>query len=131
MGNSPSQSGMGCINSSGRGATVIALDHLQQGQWRMTLEDLPAHTLALAFVGLQGSSPAQAFGGLSCIAPDAVRVGPVAADAAGTAVIPAFDPTAGGFLAGQTLYLQGAYRDALARAGCMINFTSGSSFPAP
>ena len=121
---------MGCVNSTGRGATAIALDQLQRGLWRVTLEDLPANTFALGFVGLQSAAPAQAFGGLSCVAPGAVRVGPVQADAAGTAVVPAYDPTAGGFLAGQTLFLQAAYRDAVAPTGCAVNFTSGFSFVA-
>jgi len=67
---------------------------------------------------------------LSCIAPGALRVALAQADAAGTAVIPAYDPTASGFLAGQTLYLQAAYRDAIAPAGCGVNFTSGFSFVA-
>lgn len=128
LGDAPPRSGMGCLNSTGRGATALALDHVQRGLWRVTLEDLPAHTFALGFVGLQAAAPTQAFGGLACIAPGAVRVGPAQADAAGTAVIPAYDPMASGFLAGQTLYLQAAYRDAVAPAACAVNFTSGFSF---
>lgn len=130
LGDAPRRSGMGCLNSTGRGATAIALDHLQRGRWRVTLEDLPPSTFALGFVGLGAAAPAPSFGGLTCIAPGAVRVGPVQADPAGTAVMPAYDPTASGFLAGQTLYLQAAYRDAVAPIGCTVNYTSGFSFVA-
>lgn len=131
LGAAPLQSAMGCVNSTGRGATAIASGlHLPGGAWRVTLEDLPPLTLALMFVSLQALPPAAAFGGLSCIGPAAVRVGPLQADAAGTAFAPAYDPAASGFLAGQTLFLQGAYRDALAPSGCQVNFTSGFWFVA-
>lgn len=130
LGAAPPNSRMGCRNSTGRGATVIATDHITggTGAWRVTLEDLPPQTLAIAFVGLQATAPAQLFGGSSCIAPGAVRTPALQADQAGTAVITALQPIALGFLAGQRLYVQGAYRDALAPVGCQINFTSGYSF---
>lgn len=130
LGTAPPNSRMGCQNSTGRGATMIGTDHVAAGSgwWRITLEDLPPQTLTIGFVGLQASAPAQLFGGMSCIAAGAVRTQAVQADQAGTAVLTALQPMALGFLVGQRLYVQGAYRDALAPVGCQINFTSGYSF---
>ena len=121
---------MGCLNTTGRGATVVATDHVTPGSgaWRLTFEDLPPQTLVLAFVGLQAGPPVLAFGGASCVAPGAARTAPVQADPAGTATLAALQPSALGFLVGQRLYVQGAYRDAVALPGCQVNFTSGYSF---
>ncbi len=130
-GDAPLQSGMGCLNSTGRGATAIAADDLLlsgMGRWELTFEDLPAGALALGFVSVQLAPAAAVSGGLSCIGAGAVRVGPINADPAGTARIAGFAPLARGFLVGQTLHLQGAYRDTLAASGCALNFTSGFAF---
>lgn len=127
-GNAPTQSGMGCLNSTGRGATAIASDHLTRGHVRVTLEDLPPHTTALGFAALSAAAPAQAHGGLSCIGAGAVRLGLVTADGAGSAALQSFVPTAAGFLTGQSVYFQAAYRDAAAAPGCQINFTNGFRF---
>lgn len=130
LGLAPPRSGMGCKNSTGRGATLIATDHVSSGtgDWRVTLEDLPPMSLAIGFVGLQATTPAPLLGGSSCIAPGAARTVAVQADAAGTAVLSTLQPAALGFLVGQRVYVQCAYRDAVAPIGCQVNFTSGYSF---
>lgn len=130
-GAAPLNSGMGCVNSTGRGATAIASDHSAAPgprPWRITLEDLPASTLALSFLTLQTNTATPILAGLHCIGAGAVRVGPLQADPAGTAVFDGYLPSSSGFLVGQSVHMQAAYRDFFAPSGCQLNFTSGFSF---
>jgi hypothetical protein len=131
FGAAPSNSGMGCVNTTGRGATAIATDHsVAPGPrpWRITLEDLPSATVALAVLTLQTNAATPVLAGLSCIGPGAVRVGPWQADLAGTATFDGYLPSSSGFLVGQTVHMQAVYRDFFAPGGCQLNFTSGVSF---
>ena len=131
---SPLNSGMGCVNSTGRGATVVVARPYMfsinnpVGTWRITLEDLPASTLALGFVSLGAAAPGGVGGGLLCLAHGAVRVGPLFADINGSAAMEVADFPARGLPIGQTVYLQAAYRDIASAPGCQLNFTSGYSF---
>ena len=98
--------------------------------WSFLVEDLPANTAALGFVSTSAVAPSVSLGGLLCLGPGFTRVGVAQASAAGSATLGPFDPVARGFLAGQSLYLQAAYRDTLAPLGCTVNTTAGYRFVA-
>jgi hypothetical protein len=50
------------------------------------------------------------------------------ANLVGTATFDGYHPFSSGFLVGQTVHMQAAYRDLFAPGGCQLNFTSGFSF---
>lgn len=115
----PRSSGMGCVNSTGRGATLMR-------GWRFdfTLEDLPPLATALLFVSPNvAPAPAASGDGLVCVGPGALRAGPVSANVAGSASTDAWTNGLAAAIAagGSTVYLQAAYRDATATG---FNFTN-------
>ena len=119
--------GAGCANSTGRGARLFAHGSLQFFDVLYELEDLPPHTAAILFAGLNTSSGTPVFAGNSCVGGGLIRLGPVQADALGTARQESgSDFFNAGFLAGTTVYAQAAYRDNAAGTGCLANFTNGS-----
>ncbi len=126
LGAAPARSGMGCLNSSGRGAS--ATGRALGADWFFLAEDLPPSALAVAFVATTPAPPAVAFGGLFCLGGGALRVGQGQADAVGAVSLGGFNPVARGFSVGQSLYLQVAYRDTLAPTGCAVNATAGYRF---
>jgi len=131
LGASPVNSGMGCLNSTARGATAIASDlqpWIGGGSLDLFFEDLPPSTLLLAFLSPQAGVGTPVSAGLFCLGPGASRVGPFSADLAGTVRARGLTPSQAGFLVGQTVFVQGAYRDPVAGVGCVVNFTSGASF---
>jgi hypothetical protein len=134
LGDAPQNSAMGCRNTSGRGATLIGFTYsYSAANAYLTLvgEDLPPFALALAFAGLTTAPPTPAGAGLLCLGPGALRLGTFQANAAGTTSSAAYDLRAAGFLSGQTVFVQAAYRDPLASAGCVVNLTSGFWFLVP
>lgn len=75
-----------------------------------TLEDLPANTAALLFIGPAAGVASPVNAGLACLGPGAVRVGPVFAIFAGTAHVDAWTPSLP-VLVGHTYIAQAVYRD--------------------
>lgn len=118
----------GCPNSTGRGGEAICW----RARWsspvaRVTLRGLPAGATAQPFVGFGHGANLPLGGGRLCLEPGAVRLPLLAAGADGTAEAGLDLSLVPGTMAGQLLYLQGAYRDVAAPAGCQVNITSGTS----
>ena len=107
-GDSPASSGMGCLDSTGRGATLLRFNRVN-----FTLEDLPPLSTALPFAGPQAIAPSPVGNGVLCIGAGASRVGPISANLAGTVSTAPWTPglMSGLGMAGTTVYVQAAYRD--------------------
>lgn len=132
-GNEPgSRTLAGCLNSTGRGATLYGWGSTPFSTPNGTvfsMNDLPPFATALPFVGTGTGATQTLFGGHFCLDPLGTRrLTPVFADAAGDAQVLVPQATLGVALAGQTLFAQAAYRDVGAAASCAVNFTSGHAF---
>ncbi|MEM1452056.1 MAG: hypothetical protein AAGI22_23305 [Planctomycetota bacterium] len=104
----PAGSAMGCVNSTGRGATMMwARDR------EFVLEDLPQFSSALLFVGVQPATATPVGNGLLCIGAGAMRAGPIGSNLSGVASTNQWTPGLSGGLGapGTTVYVQAAYRD--------------------
>lgn len=119
---------MGCANSTGRGATVLYRYHTVTEPVQFTIEDLPPNAGTLMFVGAATQTAEPTFGGLLCLAGGSVRLAPTVANDDGTAVVRVDLLPLGGFMVGQTLHAQAAYRDVNAPSGCHVGLSSGISF---
>jgi hypothetical protein len=63
-----------------------------------------------------------------CLAPGAARLDVLMGDIAGSAEAAVDVSSVPGAMVGQMLYLQAAYRDPAAAAGCQVNLTAGVGF---
>ncbi len=123
------RSGAGCLNSTGRGGTLIqAPRRYQPTASNFVACDLPPFAATMIFASLQPQTARASFGGLMCVDPGAARLPITFADKAGYAITRISVPNETGFLSGATVYTQSVYRDPEAAAGCQVNVTSGTAF---
>ncbi len=123
----PVGSGMGCVHTGGRGGALQRSLGNSPNEVQLHLEDLPRHAGTAVVLSLGTQSPMASLGGLTCLAPGAIRLPAVFADALGMATV-IFRPADFGILSGSTIYAQAAYRDPTAAGGCQVNLTSGIAF---
>jgi hypothetical protein len=126
-GASPLGQGVGCANSTGRGARLFAYDQSQLDV-SFAIEDVPAFSSVLVFAGLTIAPGTPVYGGNLCLGPGAIRLPVTQADATGRCVARsgAAFPIAG-FGPGTTVHAQAAYRDAIQPGACVVNVTNGES----
>ncbi|WP_145205438.1 choice-of-anchor O protein [Planctomycetes bacterium Poly30] len=130
---SATDTGEGCMNSTGRGALLTATgsDSVAADDLLLGVEGLPSSTFALLFMapnyGPYFSSGFMNGDGLTCLGSPAARVAIVQADAAGVLQFPTGLASTWTLDAGDTGVFQAGYRDASSTCGFGFNITNALS----
>jgi hypothetical protein len=132
---SATDTGEGCMNSTGRGALLTATGSKSVAADDLLLEvqGVPSQTYALLFIASEYhpffSSGFINGDGVTCLGGTTARVAIVQANAAGTLQFPTGLASAWSVMAGDTRVFQVGYRDGGSLCGSGFNFTNALSVP--